>query len=174
MYVCRPSPSNQSFYRLIAGYQRGTGDHRVGQWWEGSWAYKFVICMYACMYVCGVSSNVPVRRSAAMCHCPSMSGRRLDSSFDNLVFETVDPLPHTRAYTYTCIIVDLYHTKNTIMCTYHTLSYTHTHTHYRQWRLILWYLSELWYVRPLSRQLRGENKRLGLLDSTQVPTVVSI
>jgi hypothetical protein len=31
--ICRPSPSNQSFYtcRLIAGYQRGTGDHRVGQ-----------------------------------------------------------------------------------------------------------------------------------------------
>jgi hypothetical protein len=28
--ICRPSPSNQSFYRLIAGYQRGAGDHRVG------------------------------------------------------------------------------------------------------------------------------------------------
>ena len=31
MYICRPSPSNQSFYRLIAGYQRGAGDYRVGQ-----------------------------------------------------------------------------------------------------------------------------------------------
>ena len=28
---CRPSLSNQSLYRLIAGYQRGAGDHRVGQ-----------------------------------------------------------------------------------------------------------------------------------------------
>jgi hypothetical protein len=28
--ICRPSPSNQSFYRQIAGYQRGAGDHRVG------------------------------------------------------------------------------------------------------------------------------------------------
>ncbi len=43
IYICRPSPSNQSFYRQIAGYQRGAGDHRVGQWWEGSWAYKLVI-----------------------------------------------------------------------------------------------------------------------------------
>jgi hypothetical protein len=25
--ICRPSPSNQSFYRQIAGYQRGAGDH---------------------------------------------------------------------------------------------------------------------------------------------------
>ena len=39
---CWPSPSNQSFYRQIAGYQRGVGDHRVGQWWEGSWANKIV------------------------------------------------------------------------------------------------------------------------------------
>ncbi len=31
MSLCRPSPSNQDFYRLIAGYQRGAGDHRVGQ-----------------------------------------------------------------------------------------------------------------------------------------------
>ena len=28
---CWPLPSNQSFYRQIAGYQRGVGDHRVGQ-----------------------------------------------------------------------------------------------------------------------------------------------
>jgi hypothetical protein len=41
--ICRPSPSNQNFYRLIAGYQRGAGDHRVGHWWEGSWAYKLVV-----------------------------------------------------------------------------------------------------------------------------------
>ena len=26
---CWPSPSNQSFYRQIAGYQRGVSDHRV-------------------------------------------------------------------------------------------------------------------------------------------------
>ena len=26
-----PSPSNQSFYRQIAHYQRGVGNHRVGQ-----------------------------------------------------------------------------------------------------------------------------------------------
>ena len=31
-YFCWPSPSNQ----------RGVGDHRVGQWWEGSWANKIV------------------------------------------------------------------------------------------------------------------------------------
>jgi hypothetical protein len=43
MYVCRPSPSNQSLYRLIAGYQRGAGGHRVGKWWEGLWAYKLVV-----------------------------------------------------------------------------------------------------------------------------------
>ena len=30
-FICWPSPSNQSFYRQIAGYQRGVGDHRVGQ-----------------------------------------------------------------------------------------------------------------------------------------------
>jgi hypothetical protein len=29
--ICSPSPSNQSFYRQIAGYQRGAGDHKVGQ-----------------------------------------------------------------------------------------------------------------------------------------------
>ena len=27
---CWPSPSNQSFYRQIAGYGMGVGDHRVG------------------------------------------------------------------------------------------------------------------------------------------------
>ena len=27
--ICWPLPSNQSFYRQIAGYQRGVGDHRV-------------------------------------------------------------------------------------------------------------------------------------------------
>ena len=32
---CWPLPSNQSFYRQIASYQRGVGDHRVGQCWEG-------------------------------------------------------------------------------------------------------------------------------------------
>ena len=29
--TCWPSPSNQSFYRQVARYQRGVGDHRVGQ-----------------------------------------------------------------------------------------------------------------------------------------------
>ena len=33
--ICWASPSNQSFYRQIASYQRGIGYHRVGQWWEG-------------------------------------------------------------------------------------------------------------------------------------------
>ena len=28
IFTCWPSPSNQSFYRQIAGYQRGVGDHR--------------------------------------------------------------------------------------------------------------------------------------------------
>ena len=28
---CWPSPSNQKFYTQIAGYQRGVGDHGVGQ-----------------------------------------------------------------------------------------------------------------------------------------------
>ena len=28
--ICRPLPSNQSFYRQIAGYRMGVGDHRVG------------------------------------------------------------------------------------------------------------------------------------------------
>jgi hypothetical protein len=45
---CRPLPSNQSFYRQIAGYQRGAGDYRVGQWWEGSWAYKLVLPCISC------------------------------------------------------------------------------------------------------------------------------
>ena len=31
MYIYWPSPSNQSFYRQIAGHHRGVGDHRVGQ-----------------------------------------------------------------------------------------------------------------------------------------------
>ena len=29
--VCWPLPSNQSFYRHIAGCRMGVGDHRVGQ-----------------------------------------------------------------------------------------------------------------------------------------------
>ena len=28
--ICWPLPSNQSFYRQIAGYRMGVGDHRVG------------------------------------------------------------------------------------------------------------------------------------------------
>ena len=31
MYVCWSLPSNQSFYRQIAGYVRGVRDPRVGQ-----------------------------------------------------------------------------------------------------------------------------------------------
>ena len=30
MCICWPLPSNQSVYRLVAGYWRGVGDHRVG------------------------------------------------------------------------------------------------------------------------------------------------
>jgi hypothetical protein len=29
--ICWLSPSHYRFYRLIAGYERGVGDHRVGQ-----------------------------------------------------------------------------------------------------------------------------------------------
>ena len=58
-YICWPSPSNQSFYRQITGYQRGVGDHWVGQWWEGPWTSKLItrvkkyICLWpTCMIVC--------------------------------------------------------------------------------------------------------------------------
>ncbi len=50
LHICRPSPSNQSFYRLIAGYQRGAGDHRVGQGLEGSWAYKIGLVVHWTMH----------------------------------------------------------------------------------------------------------------------------
>ena len=30
MHICWPSPSNQSFYRQIAGYRMGVGNDRVG------------------------------------------------------------------------------------------------------------------------------------------------
>ena len=29
-HICWPLPSNQSFYRQVAGYWKGVGDHRVG------------------------------------------------------------------------------------------------------------------------------------------------
>ena len=35
LYLLAITYSNQSFYGQIARYQRGVGDHRVGQWWEG-------------------------------------------------------------------------------------------------------------------------------------------
>ena len=38
MYVCWPLPSNQSFYRQTAGYQRGVGDHRIDYDERWSWA----------------------------------------------------------------------------------------------------------------------------------------
>ena len=37
--ICWPLPTNQSFYRQIAGYQRGVGDHNDER---GSWANKIV------------------------------------------------------------------------------------------------------------------------------------
>ena len=40
--ICWLLPSNQSFYRQIAGYQRGVGDRRVGQWWKGDMGNKIV------------------------------------------------------------------------------------------------------------------------------------
>ena len=33
-FICWPLLSNQSFYRQIAGYGMGIGDHRVGRWWK--------------------------------------------------------------------------------------------------------------------------------------------
>ena len=50
MNTCWPSPSNQSSCRQIFGYQRGVGDHRIGQWCivlclssPSSQSYKIVI-----------------------------------------------------------------------------------------------------------------------------------
>ena len=41
--VCLLLPSNQSFYRLIAGYWMGRGDHeRNPEGERGSWANKLV------------------------------------------------------------------------------------------------------------------------------------
>jgi hypothetical protein len=51
---CRPSPSNQRFYRVIAGYQRGAGDHRVYRpMMRGVMGLQIImsnipVCMHAC------------------------------------------------------------------------------------------------------------------------------
>ena len=51
--VCWLLPSNQSFYRQIAGYEMDVGDHRVGQWHKGVMGQQIVSRPYlGCIRPC--------------------------------------------------------------------------------------------------------------------------
>ena len=76
--------SNQSFYRQFAGYGKGLGHHKVGQWWtEVNYqqnSYLPVIGVYSTMhlmhpnywqitimYVCAMYMHVSTADSADIC-----------------------------------------------------------------------------------------------------------